>query len=153
MTKKSQLLEEWEFQKEKWGLNGWNISFSRSKRHLGYCRCREKTISISRAYMESNPYPVMRDTLLHEVAHAVQYIKTGKTNHGKEWKQIAEQVGCMPKRCADLNEVNIPKGRYLGICPSCGKETNFYRKIKRVYSCNECSKKFDPRYALKIIKV
>lgn len=153
MTEENKILSEWEILKEQWGLDGWEIRFSNGKRYLGHCKCSKKTISISRIYLASNPYPVMKDTLLHEIAHAVHFIRTGKTNHGKEWKQIAEKVGCTPKRCADLNEVIAPKGRYVGICPACSRETNFYRKIKRAYSCSMCSKKFDPKFELKIVRV
>ncbi len=153
MTTKDQILSEWELQKENWGLTGWKINFSYAKRTLGHCNCRKKLISISDAYMKSNPFEVMKDTLLHEIAHALQFEKTGKTNHGREWKKIASTVGCSPRRCADLSEVNLPAAKYIGICPCCSNKTNFYRKISKVYSCNICSKKFDPRYKLKIIEV
>ena len=77
MTSREQVLEEWRHQKEKWGLSGWELKFSNHKRHLGYCRPKKKLISISRAFMENNPFPVIRDTLLHEIAHALHYLDSG----------------------------------------------------------------------------
>ncbi len=93
----------------------------------------------------------MKDTLLHEIAHAVQYIQTGFSNHGREWQDIAKKVGCSPKRCTEKEDVNLPSGSYIGTCPECEKQTHFYREVQRVYSCNVCSKKFDPKFKLKIV--
>jgi len=153
MTTKDQIISEWELQKQIWSLSGWVLDFSNRKRTLGHCNCTKKIISISNAYLKINLFPAMKDTLLHEIAHALQFEKTGKTNHGKVWKTIALDVGCRPIRCADLSEVNLPAAKYLGTCPCCGNKTNFYRKVSKVYSCNICSNKFDPRYILKIVDV
>ena len=153
MTRKQQITELWLNQQTKWGLEGWELKFSNRKRTLGHCNCSKKIISISNAYLRINPFPVMKDTLLHEIAHAVHFNKTGKTNHGNGWKEIAREVGCKPKRCADLGEVNLPSAKYIGTCPCCGNKTNFYRKVNNIYSCNKCSKKFDPRYKLEIVAV
>ena len=153
MTTREQIITEWELQKQKWGLKGWELNFSNRKRTLGHCNCTKKVISVSNAYLKTNPFGVMKDTLLHEIAHALQFDKTGRTDHGKEWKSIACDVGCRPVRCADTSEINLPEAKYLGTCPCCGNKTNFYRKVSKVYSCNICSKKFDPRYILKIVPV
>ena len=151
MTTKKQIEELWQQEKEKWGLSAWALNFSNRKRSLGHCNCTKKVISISNSYLKTNPLPVMKDTLLHEIAHAIQFEKTGKTGHGREWKDLAREVGCKPKRCADLADINLPAPKYIGICSSCGNKTNFYRKVNKTYSCSKCSKKFDPRYVLKIV--
>lgn len=151
MTTKKQIENIWQQEKEKWKLFDWNLSFSNRKRTLGYCNCTKKIISISNAYLNNNPFETMKDTLLHEIAHAVQYEKSGKTDHGKEWKKIASEVGCRPVRCADTSEVNLPEAKYIATCPGCGNETKFYRKVNKVYSCSKCSNKFDPRFILKIV--
>ena len=153
MTTREQIIREWDRQKEKWGLQEWELRFSNQKRQMGYCRPRQKLISISLAFMEANPYPVIKDTLLHEVAHAVHYLETGKTNHDNGWKEIAYRVGCEPKRCATGEGLNMPKGNYVGVCPVCGEETYFYRKVKRSYSCGKCTKGYDPSYKLRIERV
>jgi len=80
MTSHEELIREWGVEKEKWGLSDWELKFSNQKRHLGYCRPKKKIISLSRAFMQTNSFPVIKDTLLHEVAHALHYIETGKTN-------------------------------------------------------------------------
>lgn len=153
MTTHEELIREWVIQKEKWGLTDWELKFSNQKRHLGYCRPRKKIISISRAFMETNFFPVIKDTLLHEIAHALHFLETGKTNHSNGWKKFALQVGCEPKRCATGEGLNMPKGNYIGVCPICGKETHFYRQIRRSYSCSHCTNSYDSRYKLTIITI
>lgn len=153
MTSHEQIIKEWEYQKEKWGLIEWELRISNQKRHLGSCRPRRKLISISKHFMETNSFNIMKDTLLHEIAHALHFLETGETNHGNGWKKYALKVGCEPKRCADTQGLNMPKGKYLGVCPVCKKTTNFYRRVRRSYSCSHCTKKYDPKYRLAIIRV
>jgi len=152
MTKREEIEIEWLAQKEKWGLSDWELRFSRQKRHLGYCRPRRRIISVSLSYMETNPFPVMKDTLLHEIAHALHYLETGKTGHDNGWKEAARRVGCAARRCASGNGLTMPQGKYVGVCPSCDKTVHFYRKVRRSYSCSECSRGYDPRYKLQITK-
>lgn len=151
MTSREEIIADWIEQKNKWGLHDWGLRFSNQKRHLGYCKPRSRIISISLAYMKTNPYSVMRDTLLHEIAHAVHYLKTGKTNHDNSWREIARRVGCKPETCATGDTLQMPRGKYVGVCPSCGKTVQFYRKVTRSYSCNDCSRGYDPKFRLKII--
>ena len=153
MTTSEQVIKEWEHQKNKWGLTDWELRFSNQKRNLGYCRPRKKVISISKSFMESNPFPIIKDTLLHEIAHALHFLETGKTNHSNGWKRFALKVGCEPKRCAETNGLNMPEGNYVGICPVCKKETHFYRRVRRSYSCSHCTKKYDPKYRLDIMTI
>ncbi len=153
MTTVEEIADLWDECRSKWGLGGWELRFSNQKRKLGYCKPQRKIISLSLAYMETNPIAVIRDTLLHEVAHALHYIETGSTGHGRRWKEIAVEVGCEPRRCADLNGTNLPRGKYMGICPECGKSTPFYRQVHREYSCRFCTESYDPRYKLDIITV
>lgn len=153
MTSREQVLEEWEHQKLKWGLSAWELSFSDQKRHLGYCRPKKRVISISCAFMEKNPFPIIRDTLLHEIAHALHFLDSGKTDHSNAWKKYALKVGCKPKRCADNEGLNMPEGNYVGVCPACNRTTNFYRKVRRSYSCSHCTKKYDPKFRLVIMSI
>jgi hypothetical protein len=41
------------------------------------------------------------DTLLHEMAHAAEWLLDGKVGHGPGWKFWARYVGCSEKACAD----------------------------------------------------
>ncbi|MBM4184577.1 MAG: SprT family zinc-dependent metalloprotease [Gemmatimonadetes bacterium] len=41
------------------------------------------------------------DTLLHEMAHAADYLLTGHRGHGSSWRAWARRVGCRPVRLND----------------------------------------------------
>lgn len=41
------------------------------------------------------------DTLPHEVAHMVEYVQRGSSNHGANWKKICAELGGNPTRCFD----------------------------------------------------
>ncbi len=41
------------------------------------------------------------DTLLHEMAHAADYLETGNHGHGGSWRACARRVGCRPTRLYD----------------------------------------------------
>lgn len=153
MTKPEEIEREWLLQREKWGLRDWELKLSHQRRHLGYCRPMRKTISVSLPYMKKNPFHIMKDTLLHEIAHAIHFIETGKMGHDNGWKDVARRVGCAPLRCASVAGLVVPDGKYKGVCRSCGKTVQFYRKVRRSYSCSVCSpRRYDPRYKLQIVK-
>jgi len=150
---KERIAEEWKHLKNKWDLQDWKLNFSNGKRQLGHCNCKKKIISLSNAYIKTNPYDILRDTLLHEIAHAIQFKKTGKTDHGPRWKTIAKKVGCTAQRCVSSEDIEVPRGKYVGVCPSCKSVTHFYRKVKRKYSCRLCSNKYSPEFRLNIISI
>jgi hypothetical protein len=42
---------------------------------------------------------VRLDTMLHEMAHALDYLRNGNLDHGPAWRRIAARVGCDPNPC------------------------------------------------------
>ena len=80
----------------------------------GYC------ISLSRKLVEINNESQVLDTILHEIAHAMDYEERGDTDHGTNWKRIAIEIGCNGERCYDLSEVKQPKMKYTTECGNCG---------------------------------
>ena len=41
------------------------------------------------------------DTLLHEMAHAADYLEHGNRDHGRTWREWATRVGCTPQTLYD----------------------------------------------------
>ena len=52
------------------GLDGWAFRFSAAESRLGECREREKEIRLSRRHAVKGGPREVRDTILHEIAHA-----------------------------------------------------------------------------------
>ena len=39
----------------------------------------------------------LKDTMLHEMAHAEAWLRAGHRGHGRPWRRVAERVGCTPR--------------------------------------------------------
>jgi hypothetical protein len=60
-------------------------------------RRRVREIAISADLLLPANAAVLRDTLLHEMAHAEAWLRHGHQGHGPVWRRIAERVGCVPR--------------------------------------------------------
>ena len=89
----------------KHGLSGWTFRFDDSKRRFGVCRSSLKEIALSLELTKLNPEEQVKDTLLHEVAHALCGPGVG---HGWQWKRMARHIGANPLRCYDSATVVKP---------------------------------------------
>jgi len=117
------------------GLSGWAFGFGRGKRTLGTTRvvagASHGTVRISRHLIAHGPEATTRDTLLHEIAHAVAYQRHGRAamNHGPLWRAVAREVGAQP-RATCRGDVALPPAPYRLICARCGAEVGLYRRPK-----------------------
>ena len=73
----------------------------------------------------------VRDTILHEIAHA---LAGPKHNHDKVWREKARAIGCTAERC---HNVVFAPPRYIMFCEMCG----WYKKAnvrRRNTVCKRC---------------
>jgi hypothetical protein len=61
----------------------------------GVRRIREVVISAD-LMLPANAH-ILRDTLLHEMAHGEAWLRHGHRGHGRIWRRIAQRVGCVPE--------------------------------------------------------
>jgi SprT protein len=117
------------------GLCDWSFAFNRSKRQMGCCQYGPKVIELSRHFVERNTSDLIRDTLLHEIAHALVGPGHG---HDVVWKAMCLRVGAKPERLS--NEPDMPQGRWQAICEGCGMRHHKYRRPKRMkgWYCCRC---------------
>ncbi len=131
-----------------YALHDWSFRFDRSKRRFGVCKYKTKTIGLSFYLVRMNPEAEVKNTILHEIAHAIAGHKAG---HGPEWKEVCRCVGADPARCYSSDEVKAPPPNWVGTCPACGKEYKRLRLSKRAResSCSVCSNGYyQERYRL-----
>ena len=82
------------------GLHEWTFRFSAARGRLGECRERERLIRLSRRHAVNGDPREVRDTILHEIAHA---LAGARARHGPAWKAIAKRIGAAEsKRFHDL---------------------------------------------------
>jgi predicted SprT family Zn-dependent metalloprotease len=90
---------------------GWTFKFDNAPRRFGYCSWATKTISLSRKLVLLNEEREVQETILHEVAHALHSETRGRSDHGPEWRRIAQSIGCTGRRCYDAANVKTPPRR------------------------------------------
>lgn len=117
------------------GLRGWTFGFNRRKRGLGLCRYDPRRIELSLYFIAANGEAAIRDTLLHEIAHALAGSRAG---HGPRWKAVCVRIGARPERCDTT--ARMPRGAWRGDCPGCGHTYSRHRRplAKRHYACRRC---------------
>ncbi|MGC0272177.1 SprT-like domain-containing protein [Pseudactinotalea sp. Z1739] len=119
------------------GLRDWTFAFDRAKRRAGLCRFHTRTISLSRHLTELHHDDLVRDTVLHEIAHALAGPDAG---HGTQWRQVAGRIGARPERTLPA-EAPLPPAPWEGHCPG-GHEHRRFRKPARPVSCSRCCPQF-----------
>lgn len=134
---------------------GWCFLWDNAKRRFGQCMTGSKIIKISRHLAEANrdDFDVIKNTVLHEIAHAIHWEFFREANHGFLWMDIARTIGCDGQRCYPSENVKTVESKYSMICPVCGKEYPIQRKPTRSASCGFCHKgSFDPRFELVLVQ-
>jgi predicted SprT family Zn-dependent metalloprotease len=118
------------------GLHFWQFEFNRQKRSLGLCYFPSPSypgrISLSKHFIELNSHEKIRETLLHEIAHALSWERHRYKGHGKIWKEIARQIGCVPERCCNDTDLIMPEivhhTIYTATCSLCSKLHDFFEE-------------------------
>ena len=84
----------------------------------------------------------VEDTILHEIAHALSFLKYGKkgTGHGVFWKQMCRKIGAKPNRIHQ-GVVEYPNNHYKYSSTCCGHTWGMHRMGKgRRYLCPKCDR-------------
>ena len=113
------------------GLVGWRIKLDHARRRAGQCDYTQKTISLSRLYIRHTDTDHIRDTILHEIAHALVGPRHG---HDAVWRQKAREIGCSATRCHSLS---FARARWVMTCPNGCFSVERHRK-KSGLVCASC---------------
>jgi predicted SprT family Zn-dependent metalloprotease len=119
------------------GLQDWTLHFDRAKTRAGVCRGARREIGLSGPLTRLHPEEEVRETLLHEIAHALVGVAH---RHDEVWRRKVVQIGGSPRRCVEA-EVPRPAGAWLGVCGA-GHEVERHRRPERPVSCPRCSPTF-----------
>lgn len=114
---------------------GWRFQFTNAKRTFGVCSYDRATISLSRPLTIANDEAEVRNTILHEIAHAL----APGHGHNHVWKQVCHRIGARPERCYDSEAVKMPNAPYGLYCPTCDEViADRFRRTKTLYLHNQC---------------
>ena len=145
LSDEEKALDIWETLEEKWRFKVNHKVTSRTgscrppSSGLGRRRARPfGEIEVHGLKMEEGREESRNDTILHEVAHAVNPMLFGSCDHhGPNWKRIMRAFGIKPERCntdkevtADLHDMRINKAKLLYACQRCEHVFPAMRKKK-----------------------
>ena len=142
---KAQQLAEKLIRKHKLDVKGWTFVYDNARRRFGCCKYRPKVITLSKYLTHLNDEKEVRNTILHEIAHAL----TPGHHHDWVWKAKAKEIGCTGDRCYSSKSVTTPESRYIAICSGCGHTHKKHRLTRSSSSCGYCSGSgYNPTYKL-----
>jgi len=123
---------------KKYNLLDWNFFLDNAKVRFGLCNYTKKTISISKYLAKLNQEKEVKDTILHEIAHA---LVGRENNHNKIWKKKAQQIGCSATRCYQAEDIITPPQKYTAYCLHC--KFTFQAQKKRKIACGKCCRQYN----------
>lgn len=126
------------------GIGHWKLSWMDERHTAGTCqtyrwhkdiRRTSGHIRLSRVFFTYFDVLEARDTILHEIAHALTDPKL--PGHGTEWRKTAQEIGGKGAKYVDPREHAKPQYQWMGVCPAGHK---IYVRTKAKLSCHKCHK-------------
>ena len=93
------------------GLTDWSIAYDGAKKRAGICRFGPRVIGLSAPLTVLHSVDDVRDTILHEIAHALVGPQHG---HDAVWRAKAREIGCSGERCVSADSPRVP-GDWVGL--------------------------------------
>jgi predicted SprT family Zn-dependent metalloprotease len=111
----------------------WGFRYFGSRISFGRCNYVKKEILLSSELVSLNSEELVKDTILHEIAHAL----TKGSHHNWKWKKKCTEIGCSPVRTYNCEYVKIGKAPYKGKC-KCSTPHSRYKRPSSIYRCRDC---------------
>lgn len=130
---------------------GWRFKWDNAARRFGQCHYGNKTISMSRQLTVQRSEASVRNTMLHEIAHALVGPGAG---HGPIWQAKAISIGCDGNRCSN-DKVEVAY-KYVAKCPNGHIAKKYLRRPRAsssAKSCGTCSPVYNAKYAIKVYAI
>jgi len=131
------------------GLMSWRFEFDSAFRRFGQCNYSRKVISLSRHLVLLNSEDRVKDTILHEIAHAL----TPGHHHDSVWRKKAVEIGCDGKRCFTESDTVMTKPKYVATCKSCNKSYKRFKRSRYNSSCGYCGgSRYNEEFKLEFVQ-
>ncbi|MDO4901200.1 SprT-like domain-containing protein [Actinomyces sp.] len=125
------------------GVGDWSVCFDRARRRAGQTDHSRRRITLSRHLMALYDEAEVRETVLHEIAHA----RVGAAHgHDAAWRAEAHRLGASGERLVSSRTPRVP-GRWVGTCPA-GHTVDRMRRPALPCSCSRCARGFNAAHLL-----
>ena len=124
-------------------VGDWELAFDRARRRAGQTDHARRRLTLSRHLMNLYDEAQVRETVLHEIAHA----RVG-SHHGHDavWVAEATRLGATGRRLVDAQAPRL-RGRWVGRCTA-GHEVDRMRRPASPVSCSRCAPRFSLAHLL-----
>lgn len=125
----------------------WHFSWMDDFNTLGRCKrvLGNGYIMLNHEYVKRAEVADVRDTILHEIAHA---LAPPRECHGRIWKLICMQIGADPSRTTNspaMKEANAQMANYVAECNECHTKHYAMKLGSRMKSgrlhCSKCARR------------
>lgn len=117
---------------------GWRFEFDRSVRRFGACHWRTNKITLSQKLTTLNDEARVRQTILHEIAHA---LAGPRAHHNAVWKAICIRIGGDGQRLyTEANTITVNRN-VTGQCPNCKRVIKRHRRT--AIACGQCCNRYN----------
>ncbi len=120
----------------KHGLTDWRFRLDHARQRLGACHFTSREITLSKHYVTQNDLTDIRNTVLHEIAHALCGPGVG---HSRQWKITAERIGASTAVTHDT--ASMPEPRWHLECLHCNSiVAQRHRRVLKLETarCRKC---------------
>ena len=105
------------------GLCGWFFKWDHAVRRLGCCKPTLRTLSLSLYFVQAQMgrnQEIIRRTILHEIAHALAWVKNGVLGHGEAWRYWCAALGIAGEKstskCEDFAPARSARRPKYALC-------------------------------------
>ena len=119
------------------GVGDWELDLDRARRRAGQTDHARRRITLSRHLMSLYDEAEVRETILHEIAHA----RVGASHgHDAVWRAEARRIGSSGRRLVDPQAPQV-EGPWRGTCPA-GHAVTRMRRPSVPLACATCARSF-----------
>lgn len=133
---------------KKHGCGDWEffIDYDFDNKTIAYCDIDNRSIAIHYHFLILNSVAFLQQVILHEIAHALDSMERGDSNHDKVWLARARSIGYCSGRYMD--NVVYPPRKYHAFCKKCSTEYFSDKKPRISHSCGNCCPRYAKKYKL-----
>jgi SprT protein len=117
----------------------WTFGWINHLTVMGQCSHHQRRILLARKLTPIADDDAVRDTILHEIAHA---LAGPSHDHDATWRRLARSLGCPDTAHIDPARVGNPRetlAPWVGTCPAGHvSEVRYFRKPRARYACSVC---------------
>lgn len=114
------------------GLSHWRVGLDDAVSRAAVCQARQQRIQFARLYLRQAPPPELRDTILHEIAHA---LVGAQHQHDAVWRAKARAIGCSGTRC---HQRQFSQPQWIARCPNGCFAITRNRRAAGTSVCRQC---------------